>query len=367
MTKYVVISDIHAHNWSLFSSTLPSGVNSRLQFILDEMERAAELGLKENAQFMVIAGDLFHLRGVIDPEVLNPVRSTIENILHKMDILAIPGNHDLKSRDTKELSSAIQNMNGWAIKGDDGQTRSFRVINKPTALDFKGAKLGFVPWCYEKEGVLEGLNYLKSQPEHEKMDVFIHYGIDGVLPIISGDELTPKELIDFGFNRVFAGHYHNHKTFHGGICSIGAIAHHNWGDINSRAGFLIIDSDDKDILYIPSKAPNFVDISGMDEDSLIMSCQGNYVRYRGEEMSSLKITELRTALTDYGACGVSIEAPKTVGSLRSKASTTKAVSIETAVQNYIDTLTIDPAIDSAKLKSEAVEVLNESRLALVNT
>lgn len=367
MTKYVVVSDIHAHNWSLFSKILPNGVNSRLQIILSEMERAASVGLEKGAKFMVMAGDLFHLRGVMDPEVLNPTRASIEKILTKMDILAIPGNHDLKSRDTSELSSAIENMNGWVVKGTNGESHEFRVINEPTTIDFKDALLGFVPWRYEKAGVLDGLNTLKAHKNHERMDVFIHYGIDGVLPMLSGNELTPKELTDFGFNRVFAGHYHNFKTFYGGICSIGAIAHHHWGDISTRSGFLIIDSTDKSILQIPSKAPYFIDVSGMDEDSLIMACQGNYVRYRGEEMTTRELAELKQTFIDYGACGVSIEAPKAATATHDKRVITKIASLDTAVQNYIDSLSLDDDLDNAKIKSEAIEVLNESRAALRNT
>jgi len=41
---------------------------------------------------MIIAGDLFHTRGIIDPEVLNPLRDTITKILALgMEVNAIPG------------------------------------------------------------------------------------------------------------------------------------------------------------------------------------------------------------------------------------------------------------------------------------
>lgn len=366
MTKYVVVADIHVHNWSLFSATLPNGVNSRLQFILNEMERAAKFGLKAGAKFMVIAGDLFHVRGSIDPEVLNPTRSAIKKILECMDIYAIPGNHDLKSRDTTELSSAIQNMNDWTVE-HNGKQHSFHVINEVTTITKDGVLLGFVPWRHEKEGVIEGLRELQKHKDYKNMDVFIHYGIEGVLPVISGNELTARELADFGFKRVLAGHYHNHKVFPAGVCSIGAIAHHNWGDVDTRAGFVILDSADDAINYFSGTAPSFIDVSGMNEDSLILSCPNNYVRFRGKEMTQRQIIELRTALQGYGALGVSIEAPRSKTSSRGSTASGKSISIETTIDNFVDAEKYDPQIDTTKIKTAAHEVLKESRTALFNT
>jgi len=367
MTKYVVISDIHAHTWTLFAKTNPDGVNSRLRIILDEMERAANYGIKQGARHMVIAGDLFHTRGIIDPEVLNPLRETILKILRKgMNIDAIPGNHDLKSRDTSELSSSIQNLDGLSALSLNNGACSFKVRNKVEAIKIDDALIGFVPWQHDKVRVLAGLKELQQHPEHEKMDVFIHAGISGVLPHSAGDELSASELADFGFRHVLAGHYHNHKTFSGGICSIGAIAHHNWGDVGTRAGFLLMDSESPDIHYVPSEAPDFVDLSGMSEAEMKLACVGNYVRFRDTEITRGEAEIMRHGFQSYGALGVSIEVPRVKENPRTT-TPTKTTTIEDAVNNFIDGTTFDPQIDVTQIKSIAQEVLATSRMALQNS
>ncbi|MGO4570171.1 metallophosphoesterase [Rhizobium sp. 2YAF20] len=53
----------------------------------------------DGATFMVCAGDVMHVRGSIDPEVLNPLQDTIKKILNMGVIIhAIPGNHDLQAK-----------------------------------------------------------------------------------------------------------------------------------------------------------------------------------------------------------------------------------------------------------------------------
>lgn len=74
MKPYGVISDCHVHEWSQFSTVLPTGVNSRLQEILDEIGLAAFDVSSNGGDTLYITGDLFHVRGSVSPKVLNPVK-----------------------------------------------------------------------------------------------------------------------------------------------------------------------------------------------------------------------------------------------------------------------------------------------------
>lgn len=354
---YAVLSDIHAHSFTLFGKTNSQGVNTRLDLILGEMLRAADALVAAGGDRMVIAGDLFHTRGSIDPEVLNPVRQAIEQILAMgIDIDAIPGNHDLKSAETQELSSSIQNLAQISLAG--GQ---FRVHNTVTVDGTDHSGMAFIPWRNTKEQLLADLRDLatKYAKDLAKLDVFIHAGIDGVLSGMPAHGLTHTDLGAFGFRRVFAGHYHNHKDFGNGVVSIGATTHQNWGDIGTMAGFLLVDEKTGAITFNRSQAPHFIDVSGMSEEDMQYAVPGNYARFRGPTMTNEQVKELREELVKMGALGTSIEVPRTASVVRSN-QPGKAMTMPESIEAFVKAA--PPAtVDPAALIKRAIEVLNESQ------
>lgn len=354
---FAVVSDIHAHSWSMFSGVDPDGVNSRLRIQLNELERAADEMLATGGKTMIIAGDIYHTRGSIDPEVHNPLEDTFQRILNKgVDILAIPGNHDLKSRDTVALSSQVETL-GKLFSG----STNFTVFNERTAIRRGRNVFGFVPWRATPAEVLVDLEALSHEPDASDMYVFMHVGLGNVLPAAEG--LDPKVIEGFGFKKVFSGHYHHHKNFNDKVYSIGATAHHNWGDIGTRAGFLLVDGDN--VKVRDSNAPKFVDISGMtDEDDIRLTAAGNYARVRGAPMKDEQIEELREFLEDAGAKGISIEIPKLapVAHAHASAAAAKAMTLNESLDNYVDKKTDWPAgVDVAKVKARAQQVLRDAQ------
>lgn len=353
---YAVVSDIHAHIWSTFATTLPNGVNSRLQIILDELLRAAKALKKAGGDTLVIAGDIFHVRGSVDPEVLNPVHQAIVEILDMgIYIHAIPGNHDLKGADTTELGSAIEFLS--RATGSVGHHMS--VHNEPGRIDMGEHLLGFVPWRHSNEALLADLEKLAKTKGSDKADIFIHAGINDVLPGLD-HSLDAKTLAGFGFRRVFAGHYHNHKVLGGGVYSIGATTHQTWGDVGTKAGFLIADS--AEVTFFNSQAPAFVDVSGHDEAEMTMLADGNYVRFRGPAMTTAQQTELRQFLLAAGARGISIDVPKAVTAVRASSSVGSGRTLGQSVTSYIEARTDLPAhVPVDEVKKRAADVLARSQ------
>jgi DNA repair exonuclease SbcCD nuclease subunit len=361
--KFAVLADIHAYGSTIYSGTGADGVNTRLALILSELRRAARTLKAQGGSVMFIAGDIFHTRGSIDPEVLNPLRETIEDILDfGIDIHAIPGNHDLKSKDSRALSSQIENLAQISIAGG-----IFRCYNEAIVVGLQDHPFGFVPWRNSIDDLKTDLEALKAAyPKPEDMHVFIHAGIDGVLSGMPAHGLTDADLAAYGFKRVYAGHYHNHVVFLAGkVVSVGATTHHNWGDVGTRAGFLIVDTDADTVTFYDTQAPKFCDLTGLDELDMELECKGNYVRFRGPTMTQTEINELRDQFRKWGALGVSIEVPKATVATRAAATPTgKGVTLDQSVGNFIDGSTTIPAsIDKAKLKKRAQEVLDASRAA----
>ncbi|MFA9261832.1 MAG: metallophosphoesterase [Undibacterium sp.] len=350
---YLVVSDLHCHRWSLFSKVDADGVNSRLRMILNELERAARELVIAGGNVMVIAGDIFHVRGSVSPEVLNPVQESMRRILDMgIYIYAIPGNHDLSGEETDALGSSIQTL---------GETNSHLanifVANRPVLRE----NLAFVPWISDKKTLLDTIEELAKQAElhhnykPNEMDLFIHAGLDDVLPNMPSQGLTAKKLSSFGFKRVFAGHYHNHKDLGLGVYSIGASTHQTWSDVGSRAGYLMVEADK--VTFCDTKAPKFIDVSGMSEEDMGLVIPGNYVRLRGSAMTIPEIKELREFFGLNGALGISIQVAKAVVSARGSAPTA-GVTIIDSISAYIDSATdFASGIDRDRVKVDCADVI----------
>jgi DNA repair exonuclease SbcCD nuclease subunit len=361
--SYIVLSDIHAHRWSLFAKTNADGVNGRLQIILDEMLRAAKEALSNGVDLMVIAGDILHVRGSIDPEVLNPLQETIRAILNLgMDIIAIPGNHDLAGKETTVLGNAIK-----TLAETNSPEGTFILVDEPQFMTYNVGDherhLAFVPWCSSVSDLLEKIDELREQMGADvgSYDLVIHAGIDGVLPNMPDHGLSPKTLADFGFRNVFAGHYHNHKAFEGGVYSIGATTHQTWGDIGSRAGYLTVENDGS-VKFSASHAPRFVDVTGLDQDDMALAATGNYVRFSGKDMTPNDVTEIRKFFADNGALGVSVLATKKAAAGRRPGAAKSGASLDESVTAFVDNDKDMPTfVDRSRVKSDCADVLAKAR------
>ncbi len=343
--KYAVLSDQHAHKWSQFSSVDKDGMNTRLKHILQEMERAADELIKSGGDTMIFAGDLFHIRGSISPEVFNPTFQTIRNILNRgIQIYAIPGNHDLAERDTTELGNAIQTL---------GALPGFNVITKPKFILTAGGPIGFIPWYSKIDALKAAVDILIEETDvhPDEYDLIMHAGIEGVITGLDHG-LTAAEVAGWGFKRVFAGHYHNHKIMEDGkVISIGALTHQSFSDVGTKAGFLLVDHES--VTYRASHAPQFMDISAMTpEEEIPLRADGNYVRVRDMKLTDADIVKMRKQLLDMGARGVAIQVAREVVSARS-GTPAKTSTLEESVSKFIDDMEIDEAA-AVKASCEAI-------------
>jgi DNA repair exonuclease SbcCD nuclease subunit len=319
-----IISDLHFHNWNQFSSVTSEGVNTRLQILIDEVIRAAEVLRREGGTTLLVAGDVFHVRGTITPTVFNPVQKTFKGIVKSgIKIVIIPGNHDLEGKDSRSVSSSITSLIEVGC-----------IVHSTSHLDLDD-KVLMVPWHENVSELREVL--VKLSKEHaaikSDIDVVIHAPVDDVIIGIPGHGLTADWLADLGFKRVFCGHYHNHKNFNDKVYSIGAIAHHTWSDPDSKAGFLLV--EDTCVRYQATNAPKFVDVdSSMDETDIEFAVDGNYARAKINKSTTKDVENLREFLEKAGAKGVVINAVKEP--TRVRASTVKSgATMETSLSEFV--------------------------------
>ena len=323
MKPFGLISDTHHHNWSSFATTLASGVNSRLQQILDETQRCATEVGAAGGDTIIHAGDLFHVRGSVAPSVLNPTLALYKKLVEEgFKIIINAGNHDLEGKDASDLGSAIT-----ALKEVGCQ-----VINKPTAIP--GSNLFLVPYIANNEQLKATLEKLQDETDAPNCDLVIHAGIDGVIKGLPNHGLDAGYLSKLKFNRIFAGHYHHHKKLADRVWSIGALTHQTWGDIGTKAGFVIVNGSD--VTWRSTRAPQFVEVDGtMSPEDIALVVDGNYVRAKTYSGKGAELEKLRKFLEDSGAKSVTVIAQPDTGVTRIASSVKAGASLEVSVSDFI--------------------------------
>lgn len=347
---YGLVADVHLHAWSSFSQVLPSGLNSRLAGLLSELRRCAVETVRAGGKKVVIAGDVFHVRGSVAPSVLNPTIDILRQIHEELGVAftIIAGNHDLEGKIATRLGSAITALESPWVRVCD-------QVHVDTEI-----KAMMVPWI-ESTGALKeeivALTKLDAY-DHADFDLILHAPIDGVIPGLPSHGLEPEWLSSLGFKRVASGHYHNHKRFEGGVYSIGALAHHTWSDVNTRAGFLLV--TEKEVSWRKSHLPEFVDMTKLTEfepEEIPAIVDKNYVRMRVEASKLKDVEDARAELIGMGAAGVLVQAePKPPAeAVRSTGHTIKSgASLEVSVTEFIKTMS---SVDAAQVAAEALNVL----------
>lgn len=344
MKPYGLFSDVHLHRWSAFSTTLPNGINSRLQASLDEIRRCADETRKAGGRLLVCAGDTFHVRGSVSPEVLNPAMDLFRELKEEgFEIWLIPGNHDLESKESSRLSSAVTALEGVGCN----------VAHEP--LIYAG-DLFLIPWMNNVNDLKVRIEGASGAHHHHERDLIIHAPVDGVIAGLPDHGLNAEWLGKQGFRRVFSGHYHHHKDFGNGVYSIGSTTHLTWSDVGSKAGFLIVSEDE--VKWFKSHAPEFIDLTPeINPDDVPLLVDGNFVRAKVTTSKTAEINELKEWLTSCGALGVVVQTVKEPTKARSATATVSAgASLEVSIADYIKTQSF---LHASEVQIEAQKILTE--------
>lgn len=341
-SPYGLMADLHLHDWSAFATTTADGQNSRLVGLLGEISRCAHEVMAAGGSTVILAGDVFHVRGSVKPSVGNAIKDLLTHLVTKLSVsfYIMPGNHDLEGKDSTRLSSAVTALEGTGI----------RIENEACVI----GNVAMIPW-------VESIDELKKQIKGmavsigkcSEADLILHAPIDGVIPGLPTHGLTAEFLADLGFKRVFAGHYHNHKKMHNGadlgtyktgdVYSIGALAHHSWSDIGTKAGYLLVYRDRVD--WRKSHLPEFVDLSQLvdvEPDELPFLVDGNYVRVKVEASKVKDVEAARQELLDMGARAVIVQAqpkpPVREGATGVVPTVATGASLEVSVSDFINAM-----------------------------
>lgn len=297
-SPFGLMADLHLHAWSSFATVTPEGQNSRLSGLLDEIKRCAKDTHSVGGLNVIMAGDVFHVRGAVSPSVLNSLKDCLAycNNEYGTEFIVLAGNHDLEYKNATRLGSAVTAL----------ECEYVLVVNEATSAT---SDIFMLPWFDSVDELKKVLTEWTTGNDVSEVDLILHAPIDGVIKGLPSHGLTPEWLAELGYRRVFSGHYHNHKKFPGDIYSIGALAHHTWSDVGSKAGFLIVYPDR--ISWQKSHLPEFIDLSqllDLDPEDIPLMVDQNYVRVKVEASKTKEVEAARQELIDMGAKAVIVQA-----------------------------------------------------------
>jgi DNA repair exonuclease SbcCD nuclease subunit len=195
--------------------------------------------IENNIKTVLHLGDLFDRRKYINFHTLAQVRSRFFDKLKSLDIkiYITIGNHDTYFKNTNDLNSLTQ------LFSDEEHVN---IIESPQILNFDDLCIGMLPWI-AKENEKQCFDFIQSC---SCPIIAGHFEIAG-FQVMNG-VVHPTGIKENVFNRfemVLSGHFHLKQTSKN-IHYLGTQYQLNFGDVNSKKGFHVLDTATRNLEFI---------------------------------------------------------------------------------------------------------------------
>lgn len=276
--ELLVFSDHHAHPFPYGSQeVMHNGVltNSRLVdacLVLDQMREYADA---HKIQTIVFGGDLFHTREAVSTDAYNLTTHHLARLISNRCAYLMVGNHDYFDREGKV--HALEGLKLWGRKWADrlsivdwGQGHC-DLHERHQGFRGDAYDLCFVPYTEDRQ---LAANTIKSHADL-KVDgpklLFAHLGMQGAkvgsdYVLVSDGDIGVDDIPYQKFAGCLFGHFHQHQPLFPNGWYIGASHQHNWGDVNTKRGFLHVRVyiDHIEFEQIESNAARFIAVNEAD-------------------------------------------------------------------------------------------------------
>jgi DNA repair exonuclease SbcCD nuclease subunit len=195
--KVVLLADLHAHTWADFCTIVPyrsQKLNSRLVDALRVLDDVRRYARENSVELVIVAGDLFHRRRLIDVAVFNAVAAALHRLTRVAEVWLLVGNHDQACRSWGGVFSGEHALSAL------GCYRRVRIFDRPTVCD----GVGLVPYADDRQTLLKGLDKVQKARL-----LVMHAGVAGAKT--GALEMQPFEPIavgDLPKLPIYSGHYH---------------------------------------------------------------------------------------------------------------------------------------------------------------
>lgn len=245
MTRFLAISDIHAHPFPYGASYVAyppfKGLhNSRLVSTMKALEGAADYAVANGIEVVLFGGDMFHTRQSVKTVARNMVTHVIKEkfVNQGLKLVMIPGNHDYADR-----VGHIHSLQSLAYLSPD-----VHVVDQVAAVTVApDLTVICVPYTDSVKKARTDLQFAATlASQHTETTVLLcHLGVQGakvgsdyvlVCPSDVGGDEIPFDQFDI----CLFGHYHQHQMLAKNAWFIGALTQQNWSDTNGNRGFIDI-------------------------------------------------------------------------------------------------------------------------------
>ena len=229
--------------------------------------------LKENDIKTVIhAGDLMDRRKFVNFSILNQVRTRFMDKLKAdgIELHCILGNHDVYYRNTNKVNSIRELFFNDLI-----------LYEEPTVVNFDGLNVAMLPWVC-KDNYDQSVDFIKTASAPILIGHLELMGYDVMRGVKYDGGMNPK-LFE-RYEQVFTGHFHCRQE-HGNIYYMGTQYQITFADLHEQKGFHILDTETREIEFIPNPHKMFHAVTYNDEggpvDSNKFDCEylnGAYIK-----------------------------------------------------------------------------------------
>ena len=209
--------------------------------------------LKENDIKTVIhAGDLMDRRKFVNFSILNQVRTNFIERFKKegIELHCILGNHDVYYRNTNKINSIRELFSNDLI-----------LYEEPTVVNFDGLDIALLPWVC-KDNYDQSVDFIKTASAPILIGHLELMGYDVMRGVKYDGGMNPK-LFE-RYEQVFTGHFHCRQEC-GNIYYMGTQYQITFADLHEQKGFHILDTETREIEFIPNPHKMFHAVTYNDE------------------------------------------------------------------------------------------------------
>lgn len=282
--EFLLFSDFHGHNFKNYAKQV-GGYNSRLLDSIAALQEVIVYANRNNIEYILFGGDLFHTRESIWTSVFNSVFNTIKEAF-PIKFIMIPGNHDYGDREgyihSVEPFDAMEHVT--VIDWD----------SKDHIIPLQDGHLHCIPYTDSLDKAKESLSVVPP----DNCVLLAHLGLQGALVgsdyvLYNDSDIQVKDVGYELYRCCFFGHFHEHQQVFRNGYYIGALTQHNWGDSGGRRGFVHarIGAKRNSIKHIETQAPKFITV----KDGQAAKWRNvDFIKYVGTEVlgdDALKLLE----------------------------------------------------------------------------
>lgn len=205
---------------------------------------------KEKISQIIHLGDVFDRRKMINMRSYQMWRHRFFNWLSEKDIKMdiILGNHDVYFRNTNEVNSPTELLNGYY---------NIEIFDKPITVSRHGKKLFYVPWIPsgEEESFKEICKGVTTDLCFGHFELLGFELMRGVVNTHHGMDANVLKQ----FKQVYSGHFHR-KSSKGNIMYLGSPYQMTWSDHGDIRGCHLLNLETNELVFIPNEEEMFLTI-----------------------------------------------------------------------------------------------------------